>query len=274
MMVNEVTLPQLVKEDTDLVALVRTYRESIGLTQFEVDMIVNYEDGYTSKMEGPHRAYGRKPSKLNKPLSVSFERVDGTKMVATGVVNTKSSTILSGPACWWIEACELALVLMPRAEALEMCKRPIPMQSLAPKTKSGKRHRKLSIEMEIIDIGIEPAPIESIDPHKLKSLATRYSKAYQSGKAGNISKVLAAARAQGVDVEALAMAAKLNKDTGLKLANLLARVAAYTKAINNPDININTLDVFESVRDDRTELKQLAINHAESISISQLQDGL
>lgn len=80
--------PVVIRDEDQLTALLRGRRIELRIPQQELDDRINWPDGYTAKVEAPHRKYGRR--------------------VAWGL-----STFLS----YWVESLGLALVLMDKSEA-------------------------------------------------------------------------------------------------------------------------------------------------------------
>jgi hypothetical protein len=246
-------LPQIVVSDTDLVALVRRHREALGKAQFTIDMDAGLQDGYCSKIEGPGRAYGRRPTKLTRSLSVTFER-DSGQAVSVGriAIEKPRSThpILTGPGEWWLQALDLALVLMPRQDALAITERAIPTQIPIGPARTGSRVRRLTIDLCVSEIGLEPMPLQPIEPAVLRECARAMARALRRSSSVAISNAMRKAEAAGIDPQALSMAVKMNPETALKLANQMARMAGYLSALDHPQVKVSTLDVVDHVRDE------------------------
>ncbi len=246
-------LPQIVVSDTDLVALVRRHREALGLAQFTIDMDAGLQDGYTSKIEGPGRSYGRRPTKLTYPLSISFDRETG-KMVSVGRINTdrpnSPSPILTAPAEYWLQALGLALVIMPRDDALAMTQRAIPTQIPIGPARSGRRVRRLSVDLIVSGIEQEPMPLGSVEPAVLRDCARAMAKALKRGATAGIAKAMRKAQKAGIDHQALSMAVQMNQERALDLSGRLARMSGYLHALNHPDVGVAVLDVVDHVRDE------------------------
>lgn len=246
------TLPQVVREDSDLVALIRQHRARLGLAQFDLDQEAGIQDGYGSKLEGPGRAYGRRPTKLTKQVSVRFCRASG-ELVGVGRVDVDKRgsplPVVTAQAVWYLQAMGLAVVVMDREQAEAMCDRPVPFQVPAGRARSGRRIRRLSLDLTVSGIPQAPMPVPPIRTDVLRELARKMSKALSSGRPGAISKAIQAARSAGVDPEALSMAVKMDAGTALALSDRLARVGAYLHALSHPDVTVGMVDVVEHVRD-------------------------
>lgn len=80
--------PVMIEHEDTLVAMLRGRREALGWSQSRLDDRVAWADGYCSKVEAPHRKYGRR--------------------VIWGLMDTVSE---------WAQALGLCLVLMDRKQA-------------------------------------------------------------------------------------------------------------------------------------------------------------
>jgi hypothetical protein len=247
-----IPLPQIVREDHDLVAVLRSHRVRLGLAQFSLDIDAGLQDGYASKLEGPGRNYGRRPTKLTKPVSVTFERSSG-QMVSLGNVKTEKHKgafpVITAQANWYLQAMGLAVVVMDRHEAEAICKRPIPLQVTTPRARTGTRVRRLAIDMTVSDVGIEPKAVPDVDPAIIKEAATLLIRAQKSGKVALIAAAIRFARDNYIDPEALKMAVSMDPDGGIKLANRLARMAVYLDALKNPSVSVSMVDSMDHVID-------------------------
>ncbi len=84
--------PVLIRDEDQLVGLLRGRREALGLSQAELDDRIGWAPAYTSKVEAPHRRYGR-----------------------------RLFIFLTGLADELLEALGLGLVLMDRKDAIALC---------------------------------------------------------------------------------------------------------------------------------------------------------
>lgn len=84
--------PVMVRSEDQMIALLRGRRVALGLSHAQLDDRIGWSDGYTSKVEAPHRRYGR-----------------------------RLFLFLSGLADELLQGLGLALVLMDRDEATELC---------------------------------------------------------------------------------------------------------------------------------------------------------
>lgn len=254
------SLPQIVTDDTDLVLLARQRREQLGIPQLELDYLVGLEEGYTGKMEGQGRAYGRRPTRLTRPMSLTFERETG-RMVTTGRSTVErpasSHPVVSNVGYCWLQALGLRLVLMDREQADALCSRPIPVQAIGPRGRTGRRYRRVSIEWRIMGAAQSPRAVPPINPADLRSCARAMAKAKASGRAGTIANAIAKARAAGLDAEALSMAVSMTPDAAVALSSRLAALAAYLHALEHPDVSVAMVDAFDHQRDESdTEITQ------------------
>lgn len=259
-----VGLPQMVREDHDLVALLRSHRARLGLAQFSLDIDAGLQDGYASKLEGPGRAYGRRPTRLSKPISVTFERASG-EMVSIG--NTKIDKgrgefpVITAQANWYIQAMGLAVVVMERDQAESLCKRPIPFQVTTPKARTGTRVRRLAIDMTISDVGIEPKAVTPVAPEIVREAAIKMIKAQKSAKIGALASAIRFCKDNQIDPEALKMSISMSPNNGVQLAGKLARMASYLDALKNPSVSVSMVDSMDHVIDRAdTEIEKHAEN--------------
>jgi hypothetical protein len=247
------SLPRIVTDCTDLVAIVRDYRKGLRLSQFETDMIAGNQDGYGSKLEGPGRQYGRRPTRLTYNLSVRFQRDTGDIVSVGASADTRAVgsplTLITGPASWWLEAMGLALVLMPRKEAEGICDPSIPWQRRMPKVRSGRRVRRVSTAIEVSGIDMVPNPVAPVNPADLRECAKQMARAQRSGSVARISKAITRCRAVGIDPEALSQAVQMTGATALEMSSRQARTAAYLHMLNHPDVRVSQVDSVEHVRD-------------------------
>lgn len=86
--------PVMISGEDALIALLRGRREARGWSQAELDERIGWADAYTSKVEAPHRGYG--------------------KRTAWGITAALAN---------WVQGLGLALVLMDRREAEALCAR-------------------------------------------------------------------------------------------------------------------------------------------------------
>lgn len=245
-------LPRIVTDCTDLVALVRDHRRTLKLTQFETDLISGNQDGYGSKLEGPGRRYGRRPTMLGKNLSVRFSTDTGEIVSVGSAVQRRaapSQAIVTGPATWWLESIGLALVLMPREQATELCSGPVPFQRNAPGTRSGRRVRRVTTSFEVSGVGRTPVPVPSVRPEVLRLCAASMAKALKSGRAAAIARAIGQCRKAGLDADALMAAVSMTAESALAQAQHTARTAAYLHALRHPDVRVSVVDSVEHVRD-------------------------
>lgn len=84
--------PVLIRDEDTLIGLLRGRREAFGWSQAELDDRIGWSPAYTSKVEAPHRRYGR-----------------------------RVFACLSNLLDEWLEGLGLALVLMDRKEAERLC---------------------------------------------------------------------------------------------------------------------------------------------------------
>lgn len=84
--------PTLIRNEDTLIGLLRGRRQALGMSQAEVDERIGWAPAYCSKAEAPHRRYGR-----------------------------RVFACLSNLLDEWLEGLGLALVLMDRDEATELC---------------------------------------------------------------------------------------------------------------------------------------------------------
>lgn len=250
---TDVSLPQIVVEDTDLAMFLRRRREDMGIPQFELDQITGIQDGYLSKLEAPGREYGRRPTRLTKPLSITWER-DAGKAVEVGRFRVdkpaSAAPVITEPAYCWLESLGVALVLMDKADAEALCARPKPMQSIAGLGRTGLRNRRVSIEWRIEGVRLEPVTIPPVNLAALRACARAMARALARGSAGAIAGAAAKARAAGLDPEALAQAVQMDRNRACALSERLARVAAYMDALEHPDVKVRMIDVMEHQRDE------------------------
>lgn len=80
--------PVIFRDEDALVGLLRGRRQTLGVSQQELDDRIGCPDGYIAKLEAPHRTYGRR--------------------AAWGITQT---------LVWWLESLGLALVVMDKAAA-------------------------------------------------------------------------------------------------------------------------------------------------------------
>lgn len=259
-----VGLPQMVREDHDLVALLRSHRARLGLAQFSLDIDAGLQDGYASKLEGPGRAYGRRPTRLSKPISVTFERATGD-MVSIG--NTKIDKgrgefpVITAQANWYIQAMGLAVVVMERDQADALCKRPIPFQVTTPKARTGTRVRRLAIDMTISDVGIEPKAVTPVAPEIVREASIMMIRAQKSASVRLLASAIRFAKDNGIDPEALKMAISMSPNNGIQFAGRLARMASYLDALKNPSVSVSMVDSMDHVIDRAdTEIEKHAEN--------------
>lgn len=248
-------LPRMVTDCTDLVAIVRDHRKSLSLSQFETDMISGNHDGYGSKLEGPGRHYGRRPTRLTKPLSVRFDLQAGeisSVMVGASVsVRSAASSlpIITMPASCWLEAMGLALVLVDRKQGEELCKPPVPWQRRVGQPRTGRKVRRVTTAFEVSGIGNEPNPVAAVNPGDLRACAKALAKAKRAGSVAKISRAIAMCRAAGIDPEALSAAVQMTNESALAMAARMARTAAYLHALGHPDVRVSQCDSVEHARD-------------------------
>jgi len=84
--------PVMIRNEDQFVQLMRGRRLALGLGQAELDDRIGWSPAYTSKVEAPHRRYGRR-----------------VFMFFTNLADE------------WLEGLGLALVLMDRREATKLC---------------------------------------------------------------------------------------------------------------------------------------------------------
>lgn len=104
--------PVLIRSEDQLIGLLRGRREALGLSQAELDDLVGWAPAYTSKVEAPHRRYGR-----------------------------RLFIFLTGLADEWLEALGLGLVLMDRKDAEALTSADAPAISDARAMAYAKRSR-------------------------------------------------------------------------------------------------------------------------------------
>lgn len=104
--------PVLIRDEDQLIGLLRGRREAMGWSQAEIDDRIGWAAAYTSKVEAPHRRYGRR-----------------LFMFMTGLADE------------WLEALGLGLVLMDRKDAEALAGADVPAISDARAMAYAKRSR-------------------------------------------------------------------------------------------------------------------------------------
>lgn len=244
--------PKIVTATTDLVHHVRQRRAELGITQQEVDLQVQYEDGYTSKIEAPYRNYGRKPSRIiDSSISVRLSKV-GAETLVHGSNIKSNNGLITLPAQCWLDVCQLKLVLMSANDAEKILQNDVIKNLPAPKAKQTIKVRRFSFEMETLNQNQVPMVEHNVDLVALQKVAKLTAEAYKTGKVNRISTAIKKAREHGIDPNALKVAVNLDAEKAIELSVHLRNILAYAHLLKKSDIKFNTIETHEYLVDDKS----------------------